>query len=288
MNQLTPKEIQEIAEEAVSKNTNDSSEKPGSSIPIASLPNLRDLGGWATRDGGTVRRGQVFRSTALHALTGEDVALFGNLGIRTVYDLRTEAEKLEQPDRVPDGVEYGEIDVMADSSGAAPTQTMKVLGNPQAAEELLGGGRAEQGFIESYREFVTLPSARSGYRRLFTELADPQHRPGLFHCTTGKDRTGWAAAALLLLVGVSEDDVMDDYLLTNAQLLPHLQPVLDQFAAAGGDPDVLLPVLGVEAEYLEASLGEMRAQYGTIKQYFTDGLQIDAPTQSALRAALRE
>jgi protein-tyrosine phosphatase len=262
--------------------------KPGSSIPIPSLLNLRDLGGWATRDGGTVRRGQVFRSTALHGLADDDVAPFANLGIRTVYDLRTEAEKVKQPDRVPDGVEYRELDVMADSAAAAPALVMEVLVHPEAGAELLGGGRGEQAFVEAYRELITLPSARSGYRRLFTELADPKNRPGLFHCTTGKDRTGWAAAALLLLVGVAEDDVMEEYLLTNAQLLPHLQSHFDQFAAAGGDPDVLLPVLGVEPKYLEASLGEMRAQYETIERYFADGLQIDAPTQSSLRAALRE
>jgi len=150
------------------------------------------------------------------------------------------------------------------------------------------GGRGEAAFVDAYRELITLPSASNSYRQLFTELADPKHRPGLFHCTTGKDRTGWAAAALLLLVGVAEDDVMDDYLLTNAQLLPFLQPHFDHFAAAGGDPDVLLPVLGVEPKYLEASLGEMRTRYGTVEQYFADGLGIAAPTQSALRAALRE
>lgn len=262
--------------------------KPGSSIPIPSLPNLRDLGGWATTDGGSVRRGQVFRSTALHALADEDVALFGNLGIRTVYDLRTEAETVKQPDRVLDGVEYRELDVVADSPATATALVMEVLVNPPARAELLGGGKGEQAFVDAYRELITLPSAWSSYHRLFTELADPKCRPGLFHCTTGKDRTGWAAAALLLLVGVAEDDVMDDYLLTNAQLLPFLQPHFDEFAAAGGDPDVLLPVLGVEPKYLEASLGEMRAQYGTIEQYFTDGLHIDASTQLTLRAALRE
>ena len=153
----------------MSTTTNGPAEQPGSNIPIPSLPNLRDLGGWPTRGGGSVRRGQVFRSTALHALADEDVASFGNLGIRTVYDLRTEAEKAKQPDRVLDGVDYRELDVVA-----------------------------------------------------------------------------------------------------------------------GGNPDVLLPVLGVEAKYLEASLDEMRAQYGAIERYFADGLRIDAPTRSALRAALRE
>jgi protein-tyrosine phosphatase len=253
-----------------------------------SLPNLRDLGGWPTVDGGTVRYGQVFRSTALQALAGEDVAALRDLGIRTVYDLRTEAEKSEQPDQVPDGVGYAEIDVLADSTDSAPAQVMELLGNPQAAQEALGGGKAQTMFAIAYREFVTLPSARSGYRRLFTELADPEHRPGLFHCTTGKDRTGWAGAALLLLCGVSQDDVMEEFLLTNVQLIPHLQPVLDQFAAAGGDPGVLLPVVGVEPEYLLASLDEMRSQYGTIEQYFTNGLQIDTRTQTALLAALRD
>ena len=272
----------------MSTTTNDPSGKAGSSIPILSLPNLRDLGGWPTTDGGRVRRGQVFRSTALHALADEDVASFSRLGVRTVYDLRTEAEKVKQPDRVPDGVEYCGLDVVADSPAAATALVMEVLADPQAGAELLGGGRGEQAFVDAYRELITLPSASSSYRRLFRELADPKHRPGLFHCTTGKDRTGWAAAALLLLVGVAEDDVMDDYLLTNAQLLPFLQPHFDRFAAAGGDGDVLLPVFGVEPKYLEASLGEMRAQYGTIQQYFTDGLRIDAPTQTALRSALRE
>jgi protein-tyrosine phosphatase len=175
---------------------------------------------------------------------------------------------------------------MADSSGAAPTQMLNVLADPKAAEEMLGGRKAERMFVDAYSEFVTLPIARSGYRRLFTELADSKNRPGLFHCTTGKDRTGWAAAALLLLVGVAEDDAMNDYLLTNALLLPHLQPLFDRFAAAGGDPDVLLPVLGAAPEYLEASLGEMRTEYGTVEQYFTDALGIDATTQSALRECM--
>ena len=81
---------------------------------------------------------------------------------------------------------------------------------------------------------------------------------------------------------------MEDYLLTNAQLLPHFQSILDQFATEGGDPEVLLPVLGVASEYLDASLDEMRTEYGTIEQYFTNGLRIDDATQSALRAAFRE
>lgn len=258
---------------------------PGSSIPIASVPNLRDLGGWVTRYGGHVRTGVLYRSAGLGKLQGGDVKTLGDLGIRSVYDMRTEAERTLEADRVPEGVEHVVADVLADSSGAAPAQLLHVLGDPEAAAAMLGGGKAAALFEHGYREIVSLPSALAGYRLFFSALADPAHRPALFHCTTGKDRTGWAAAAMLMLLGVSDDDAMQDYLLTNDQLLPALQPVFDAFKAAGGDPELLRPVLGVQREYLAAALDEMHQRFGTLEAYFGDGLKIDENTQQALRAA---
>uniref|UniRef100_UPI0025B8139D tyrosine-protein phosphatase n=1 Tax=Brevibacterium sp. TaxID=1701 RepID=UPI0025B8139D len=108
----------------------------------------------------------------------------------------------------------------------------------------------------------------------------------LFHCTTGKDRTGWAAAAALLLLGVDEEDVFADYLLTNRDLLPAFQGLFEQFTAAGGDPEILKPVLGVDPSYLHAALDEMRRHFGSIHGYFSDGLGLDAQAQGELRAAL--
>lgn len=262
--------------------------EPGESIPIASLPNLRDLGGWPTRDGGRVRWGQVYRSTAPDRLEGADAAAFAALGIRSVYDLRTEAERSAQPDRVPPGTEYVVLDVVKDSAVAAPAKLLDVRSDPKAAEEVLGGGRAEPLFERGYREIVTLPSACAAYGRLFTDLTFEEHRPALFHCTTGKDRTGWAAAALLTLLGVADDLVMHEYLLTNEELLPAEKPVLDHFRALGGDPHVLLSVVAVAPEYLEAALDEMRREFGTIERYFAEGLKIGTDAQLALRAALVE
>jgi protein-tyrosine phosphatase len=103
------------------------------------------------------------------------------------------------------------------------------------------------------------------------------------HCTTGKDRTGWATAALLLLLGVSEEDVFDDYLLTNELLLPSFAGVFEKFTDAGGDPSLLEPVLGVRRQYLEVSLATMRTSFGTIEGYFSDGLGLDAERQALLR-----
>jgi protein-tyrosine phosphatase len=262
--------------------------QPGQGIAITSVPNLRDLGGWPARDGGQVRWGLLYRSTQLHKLAGADMASFAELGIRSVYDLRTEAERSVQPDRLPASTEYVVVDVFKDAVDAAPAQLFNVLSDPQAAEEILGGGKGQALFESGYREIVGLASARAGYHRLYADLTKKEHRPALFHCTTGKDRTGWAAAALLLLLGVPHDLVVREYLLTNAQLLPAEEPVIDRFRAQGGDPAMIRPVIGVAAEYLEAALDEMRKQFGTIGRYFSAGLDIDEGAQRALRAAFVE
>jgi protein-tyrosine phosphatase len=104
-----------------------------------------------------------------------------------------------------------------------------------------------------------------------------------FHCTTGKDRTGWAAAALLTLLGVPKDQVVEDYLRSNDYILPAYQKVIDAFVAGGGDPAIPRAILGVKEEYLDAAFDEMQTKYGTIEGYFSDGLGIDAAQQQALR-----
>jgi len=262
--------------------------EPGQSIKIASVPNLRDLGGWPTRDGGTVRYGLLYRSTDLTNLAGADMEAFAALGIRSVYDLRTEPERVAQPDRVPPGTEQVTLDVCKDLKDSAPAELLNVMSDPKAAQAVLGDGRGLAFFEEGYREIVTLSSACSSYHRLFSDLTSAEHRPALFHCTTGKDRTGWAAAAMLMLLGVPDDLVMKEYLLTNTQLLPAEKSNIDRFKAEGGDPELLRPVVGVAPEYLNAALEQMRKDYGTIEGYFSDGLKLDENVQATLREVFIE
>ena len=98
---------------------------------IASVPNMRDLGGWPTRDGRRVRRGLVYRSTELNALAGADMEAFAALGIRSVYDLRTEVERKAQPDKLPPGTQHIVIDVYADAVNAAPAALLSVMTDPK-------------------------------------------------------------------------------------------------------------------------------------------------------------
>ena len=261
---------------------------PGQRIDVPSVPNLRDLGGYPVAGGGRVKPGQLYRSVELSHLHGDDLTAMGKLGIRTVIDLRTAGERSAEPDVPLPGAESVVCDVLADEKRAAPATMMQALGDPAAAQEVFGDGKGAALFEMGYREIVSLPSALSSYRTFFETVAQDGRRPLLFHCTTGKDRTGWATAATLLFLGVSREDVFGDYLLTNRDLLPALQPIYERFRDAGGDPRLLDPVFGVDAAYLTAALDEMHARFGSIEGYVTDGLRIDEPTQQRLKRELVE
>jgi protein-tyrosine phosphatase len=260
-----------------------SSSEPGLNLDIASVPNLRDLGGYETNDGSTVVKGLFYRSNQLAPISPEDMEKIANLGLKNDYDLRTEAERTPLPDELPPGVNNVWLDVLKDASGSAPTNLLALLQNPVEGNKELGDGKIEAVFVQSYRDFVSLPSAKTAYHELFTSLADQNKLPALFHCTTGKDRTGWGAAALLTLLDVPKETVMKDYLRSNDYILPLYKEVIDGFVDGGGEPSIPQAIFGVKEEYLEASFDEMQTNYGTIENYFFEALGIDASTQKALR-----
>ena len=255
-------------------------------IDVPSIPgvgNLRDVGGRWAGGGRPVRTGLLYRSTDLGRMGQDGIEAFVALGIRRVYDLRTEAERRLLPDVVPDGTSHVPLDILADDPTADPASLMSLVADPRAARARLGGGRADSFFIDAYRAFVALPSARSGFGRLFWELADAGQEPALVHCTTGKDRTGWAVAVLLLFLGVSDGDVLEEYLLSNGMLGPSAARMLGEFAARGGEPELLRPLTEVRESYLAAATDEMRRRYGTVETYVARGLRVDAPMRARLR-----
>jgi protein-tyrosine phosphatase len=247
------------------------------------MPNFRDAGGHRTAGSGVMNTGLLYRSDHIGQLSAGEAETLVGLGIKVIYDLRTEAERAMQPDGSIPGAKHVPLDLMADDRQAAPAQLLRLLEHPRAAKAMLGDGRAAALFVEGYRSVVTLPSARAGLGMLYRGLADHACGPALCHCTTGKDRTGWTCAALQTLLGVPYDRVMQDFLESNRYVMQKYHADVEGFAARGGDPALLVPVLTVMPEYLDAAFEQVHRTYGSIEGYFGDALGLDATAQQALR-----
>ena len=232
--------------------------------------NFRDLGGYRTADGHTVRKGMVFRSAHLGTLTDRDRAALGKLGVRTVVDLRGVSEAAETPHRI-------------DGTGA------RIVGahiEPRIGEKIRAAvedGTASpflmmQYLTDHYRDYPR--HCAPGFRTLFATLSDGTHRPLVFHCTAGKDRTGFASALLLTLLGVPWDTVMEDYLRTNDLWTGHVgrYPELDI--------DTRAAIIEARRPYLEAAFEVVRADFGSPEAFAEKALGLDAAARARLKADL--
>ncbi|MFE2730948.1 tyrosine-protein phosphatase [Streptomyces sp. NPDC059349] len=260
-------------------------------IPSTTVANLRDLGGIPLSGGRTVRPGLALRAGQLDRLDPAADPEFAALGVRTIVDFRTNAERASYPDHVPDGVHVLVADALADKiaqTGAAPAvaQLKQVLADPALADEKLGGGRAEALFADTYRALVATKSARAAYRTLLTELADPDTGPLLFHCTAGKDRTGWAATVVLTLLGADEAALEAEYLSVNSAVREAFAPLVEGFTAQGGDPEIALALIGVRASYLHAAQDEVVVRYGDFERYVREGLEVPDEAVERIRQRL--
>ncbi len=251
------------------------------------IPNFRDVGGHATAAGTRVRAGLLFRSVALDRASEEDLEVLARVGLRRVFDLRTPDEQVRFPDRVPRGAELVPLDVLADEGEADFGSVAAHLREPERYTHT--GTEAEMvGFnVATYRDLVRLDSARRAYRALFGSLADGGV-PALVHCTGGKDRTGWAVAALLLLLGVSEADVMVDYLASHAPVRALFAPTIEQFVERGGELPVIEAMLSARPDYLRSAIDTVALDHGSIEAYFSEGLDLDDKAQTRLRDTFLE
>jgi len=132
-----------------------SSSPPGRSLGIKSVPNLRDLGGYKTRDGFVVRHGIAYRSDQLNPISPDDMGKIAALRLKNDFDLRTAAERSERPDELPPEVNQVWLNVLADVKGTSAAELQSLIAKPREANEVLGGGKAEALFIEVYKEFIT-------------------------------------------------------------------------------------------------------------------------------------
>ena len=187
---------------------------PARHVALDGAVNVRDIGGYRSTWGLEVRRGRLFRSDALGQLSGRDLERLDWLGLRTVIDFRTPGEiLLIGPDRLPAGVESVSLPVSGGDLGGV--YELITSGDHERQRRELGDGRAARFMVQMNREFVADARQREVFGAALRVLCTPGRLPLLYHCSGGKDRTGWMTAIVLTALGVSRELVVRDYLLSN-------------------------------------------------------------------------
>ena len=242
--------------------------------------NFRDVGGYVGNGGQVVRGDLVFRSDKLDGLSDADLSLLAGLGITSVYDFRLDIERERHPSRF--GLDWTPLVTVLSASDTAEPDTSMV----DLLTDVFAGRRplpTTTFWEESYASL--LENARPMFVTLFAGLANSAE-PALYHCTGGKDRTGVATALLLRVLGVDDNTIVDDFLLTNLFRTASRLAVLRRGLEANGtDTAALAPIAGVTRSGILSALSELDTVYGGAEKYLLDG-GLAASDLTALRTRL--
>ncbi len=254
---------------------------PERRLGMQGTPNFRDYGGYRGAGGRRVKWGYLFRSGQLARLSETDIALLASLDLELVCDFRQESEQESYPSRLP---EAGLPRVL--SVPVIPGNSSSFFANAEAHREALESYRREDMFDfmrEINRDFAE--GQRENFARVFREVLELDAGRFLVHCSAGKDRTGFAAALMLLALGVPREVVMQDYLLTAEYFDPEveLRRMQRKYRLEHLDADVVLPILEVHEDYLAAALASIDENFGSVERYLEEGLGLGPAGVEELR-----
>jgi protein-tyrosine phosphatase len=251
-------------------------------IRLEGATNFRSLAGLPAADGRRVRPHVLMRADRLHGLTDADWRQLAATGLVTICDLRSDAERSEHPNAVPEHLAIREVqcDIRNDLR-ADPSLALLLVEDPSARG-------AQRLMVEIYRRF---PRYMGTTLRSIVDLLLGDGAPLLVHCSAGKDRTGFVVAMLLHALEVPRELIREDYLASQgwpggeshrASLAERLGVIVPP-AALGGVVDA---VLSVRESYLESALSAVMSDYGSIEQYLESEAGLDDSRRERLRARL--
>ncbi|MGO9006943.1 MAG: tyrosine-protein phosphatase [Beijerinckiaceae bacterium] len=247
---------------------------PQRRLALEGAVNFRDLGGYSVGAGRQTRWGRVWRSDSLADLTEDDFRLLEPLGLSTLIDFRLPVERERMPNRLPPGAAIETVEI-----GFVPEGTLEMLRG--VFEGRLDAAGVERTLVRHYQH---LPIAHNfEYAQMFERIEAADGRPILIHCTSGKDRTGYGAALILLALGASRELVLEDYALTNLYrrditfLFPPQTP-----------RDVVDMLMSAQPKYLDAALSKIDETYGSADAYLEQALALTEARRERLRELLTE
>jgi protein-tyrosine phosphatase len=258
-------------------------------IDLEGEPNFRDLGGYETADGRSVKWGEVYRSGQLPDLTDADLERLQALGLRTVVTFLVpgEIEKYGE-DRLPEGAHQVRLPIRGERAEKLSLQAGDAIKS--------GDFSALPADLNPEFHRLLLDDGREEYAALLRELGDPENRPLVFHCSGGVHRTGTATAILLSVLGVPWKTIREDYLLSNLyraeEIEEQLERIRNKVAADRGISPDEVDMANVEAfyrlegHYIDAALEKAVEEYGSMEGFIRDGLGLTDDEVARLRDEL--
>jgi protein-tyrosine phosphatase len=253
-------------------------------LTLSGATNFRSLGGLPAADGRRIRPHALMRADRLIGLDERDWSTLARAGLATICDLRSDAERAEHPNRLPPGLEVHELNCQVNNDlRADPSLGRLMLDDPTARG-------AERVMIEIYSRF---PAYMGRTLTAVVERLLAGGAPMLVHCSAGKDRTGFVVAMLLHALEVPEPLIREDYLASRrwpgaVHHRASLAARLGRFMPTGQLEAAVDTVIDVRDAYLDAALGALQLEYGTVSQYLEVVAGLDRPRLEALRDTLLE
>ena len=245
-------------------------------LNMSTISNARELGGYQTRDGKTVREGVLLRTAALTDASQEELdSLINNYNLAAIIDMRASYELAEDPEPAVDGVAQYNFKIMDEqmmARRAAAIQDVLTDPNVDPVKRMTAILEADVISDQMYVEFLQGETGKTGFRDFFRVLLEtPEGNAVLWHCTNGKDRTGVAAMLLLGVLNVDEEIIMEDFLLTNVFFEAEISAMRQKLGAYIQDEAMLEELMvtgkGVYAPYMQNAIDYIKENYGDIPGY---------------------
>ena len=246
--------------------------------------NMRDLGGYLGVDNRPVKWGLFFRSDDLSSLDTGDRCYLEEMGIRSIVDYRSEGEKEKHPNQLISNAQTYEFSPNAKVAALASStlkddqekvaQLVSLAASSKGREELVE--RLDE-MAQQMEDLVAEPYAITAYREMLQLLEVPERLPMIQHCRGGKDRTGWGAALILFILGVSEEAIMEDYLYTKKVNTLRNQKRMAEYQQYTDDSfvlDYLYSLMDTKESYFIRALDKVKELSGDIDTYLTEYLGI--------------